>query len=53
MILIVGGPGPGKTKALFNLLGHQPNIDKMFLYANDLYQAKYQMLNKKRKGLKI
>ena len=33
---------------------HQPDIDKMYLYANDPYKAKYQLLIKKRKstGLK-
>ena len=43
-ILIVGGSGSGKTNALFNLLSNQPDIDKIYLYAKDPYEAKYQYL---------
>ena len=32
-ILIVGGSGSGKTNSFFNLIGHQPDIDKIHLYA--------------------
>ena len=35
-ILIIGGSGLGKTNSLFNLIGQQPDIDKMYLYAKDL-----------------
>ena len=31
-----------------NLLGNQPDIDKIYLYAKDPYEAKYQYLIKKR-----
>ena len=31
-ILIIGGSGSGKTKALLNLINHQPDIDKIYLY---------------------
>ena len=31
-----------------NLINNQPNIDKIYLHANDLYEAKYQYLIKKR-----
>ena len=42
--------GSGKTNLLFNLVSHQPDIDKIYLYAKDLYEAKYQFLiNKTRK----
>ena len=41
-ILIVGGSGPGKTNALLNLINNQPDINKVYLYAKDLYEAKYQ-----------
>ena len=34
-ILIVRGSGSGKTNALLNLIGNQPNIDKIYLYAKD------------------
>ena len=29
---------------MFNLISHQPNIDKTYLYAKDPYEAKYQLL---------
>ena len=32
-ILIVGGSGSGKVNALLNLISHQPDIDKIHLYA--------------------
>ena len=31
-ILIIGGSRSGKTNTLFNLLSHQPNIDKIYFY---------------------
>ena len=43
-ILIIGGSGSGKTKALLNLIENQPDIDKIYLYAKDRYEAKYQYL---------
>ena len=53
-MLIIGGSGSGKTNALLNLINNQPDIDKIYLYAKDLYEAKYQFLNNKREstGLK-
>ena len=47
-ILIVGGSGSGKTNALLNLINNQPDIDKIYLYGKDPYEAKYQYLIKKR-----
>ena len=47
-ILIVGGSGSGKTNALLNLINKQPDIDKIYLYAKDPYEAKYQYLINKR-----
>ena len=47
-ILIIGGSGSGKTNLLFNLINHQPYIDKIYLHAKDLYEAKYQFLIEKR-----
>ena len=47
-ILTVGGSGSGKTNALLNLINNQPDIDKIYLYAKDPYQAKYQYLVNKR-----
>ena len=40
-ILIIGGSGSGKTNALLNLINYQPDIDKIYLYAKDPYEAKY------------
>ena len=49
-LLIIGGSGSGKTNSLFNLISYKPDIDKIYLYAKDPYQAKYQLLINKRKG---
>ena len=43
-ILIIGGSESGKTNALLNLINNQPDIDKIYLYAKDPYEAKYQFL---------
>ena len=53
-ILITGGSGSGKTNLLLNLINNQPDIDEMYLYAKDPYEAKYQFLINKREstGLK-
>ena len=47
-ILIIGGSGSGKTNLLLNLTENQPDIDKIYLYAKDPYEAKYQCLINKR-----
>ena len=43
-----------KTNALLNLVNHEPNIVKVYLYAKDPYELKYQLLSNKREstGLK-
>ena len=53
-ILIIGGSGSGKTNLLLNLIENQPDIDKIYLYAKDPYEAKYQYLTNIREkvGLK-
>ena len=38
-ILIIGGSGSGATNVLLNLIENQPDIDKIYLYAKDPYQA--------------
>ena len=49
-ILIVGGSGSGKTNALLNSINNQPDIDKIYLYAKDPCEAKYQyLINKSEK----
>ena len=52
-ILIIGGPGSGKTNVLLNLIENQSDIEKIYLYAKDPYEAKYQYLNNKREGVGI
>ena len=47
-ILIIGGSGSGKTNALLNLINNQPDINKIYLYAKDPYEKKYQYLINKR-----
>ena len=44
-ILIIGSSGSGKTNSLFNTKNKQPDIDKIYLYAKDPYEAKYQFFS--------
>ena len=46
-------PGSGKTNVLLNFIENQPDIDKIYLYAKDPYEAKYQYLINKREGVGI
>ena len=39
-ILIAGGSESGKTNSLFNLINHQPDIDKIYLFAKDSWEPK-------------
>ena len=50
-ILIIGGSG--KTNALLNLINNQPDIDKIYLYAKDPNEDKYQNLINKRECVGI
>ena len=43
-ILIVAGSGSEKMIALFNLINHRANIDKIFLYSKDPSGPKYKLL---------
>ena len=52
-ILIIGGSGSGKTNLLLNLIENQLDIDKIYLYAKDPYDLKYQYLINKREGVGI
>ena len=47
-ILIIGGSGSGKTSALLNLIKNREDIVKIYLYAKDPNEAKYQYLINKR-----
>ena len=52
--LVIGGSGSGRANPLFNLINEEPDIDKIYSYARDPYEAKYQFLINKREstGLK-
>ena len=55
-IIIIGGSGSEKTIALFNLIKEQDYhdvIDKIYLYAKDLSEPKYEYLIKKREYARI
>ena len=52
-ILIIGGSGSGKTNALLHLIKEQDDIDKIYLYAKDLSEPKYEFLIKKRENAGI
>ena len=41
-ILIIGDSESGKTNALLKLISNQPDIDKIYLYVKDPYEAIYQ-----------
>ena len=51
--LIVGGSGSGKTNLILGLIEKQPDIGKIYFYAKDPYEAKYQYLINKRGGVGI
>ena len=46
----IGGSGSEKTNSFFNLINYQPDIHKMYLYAKDPNEAKYQLLFNKREN---
>ena len=52
-ILIIGGSGSGKINELLNLIKEQDDIDKIYLYAKDLSEPKYEFLIKKGKDVGI
>ena len=43
-VLIIGGSGSGKANALLSLINNQLDTDKIYLYAKDPYEPKYQYL---------
>ena len=51
--MIIDGSGSGKTKTLLNLINEQGDADKIYLYAKDLSQPKYEYLIKKRENTGI
>ena len=46
-MLITGGSGSGKRNAWLNLIKEQDDIDRIYLYAKDLSEPKYELLIKK------
>ena len=52
-ILLIGSSGSGKTNALLNLIREQNVIDKIYLYAKDLSEPRYDFLIKKRENVGI
>ena len=52
-IIIICCSGSTKTKALINLINEQNDIDKIYLYARDLSEPKYEYLIKKREDAGI
>ena len=40
-----------EKKSLLNLINNWPNIYKIYLYANDLFETKYQLLINKRENV--
>ena len=52
-ILKIRSSGSGKTIQLLNLIIHQPNIYKIYLYAKEPYEAKYQFLINKGESKKL
>ena len=51
--MITGGYGSGKTNTLLHLIKEQDDIDKIYLYAKDLNEPKFEFLIKKRKDVGI
>ena len=47
-MLIIGPSGSGETNTLLHLINNLHPIDKMYLYAKDLHEPKYEYLINKR-----
>ena len=44
IILIIGGSGSRKTNTLLNIINEEKDTDKIYLYAKDLSESKYEHL---------
>ena len=42
-----------ENKLLFNSINHKPDYDKIYLYAEDLYEAKYKLLINKQESTRL
>ena len=49
-ILIIGRSGLGKTKTFLNLINEQKDMDKIYQYAKDLSESKYEYLIENREN---
>ena len=47
-MLIIGPSGSGKTNTLLHLINNLHPIDKIYLYAKDIHEPKYEYLINKR-----
>ena len=52
-MLIIGPSGSGKTNTLLHLINNLRPIDKIYLYAKDLSEPKYEYLINKREQARI
>ena len=52
-MLIIGPSGSGKTNTLLHLINNLHPIDKIYLYAKDLHEPKYEYLINKREQVGI
>ena len=52
-ILIIGGSGSAKTNTLLHLINEKKDIDKIYLYAKDLSESKYEYLIRNRETAEI
>ena len=52
-MLIIGPSGSGKTNTLLHLINNLHPIDKVYLYAKDLAEPKYEFLINKREQARI
>ena len=52
-MLIIGPSGSGKTNTLLHLINNLHPIDKIYLYAKDLHEPKYEYLINKREQAAI
>ena len=52
-MLIIGPSGSGKTNTLLHLINNLHPIDKIYLYAKDINEPKYEYLINKREQVGI
>ena len=52
-MLIIGPSGSGKTNTLLHLINNLHPIDKIYLYAKDIHEPKYEYLINKREQTRI